>query len=141
MIITDVIEVCPSCGRKVNWFKDYDVNDKEFYECSHCHFMLKYKPDEAKDYQNLIEYIKSLFPVKVGDKIYKICSGDFSSNYNPYIIECVVNEISWKLDYSGKDIDFAILTGSGRIKFTSFGSTWFHTRYDAEEYLRRKTNK
>lgn len=140
MIITSIEEYCPRCGNKVIWFRDYD-KDGEFYQCSHCQFVLRTNPNDLTQYGRLMSYIKALFPVHVGNTVYKICSGDFESNYEPYVKECVVNEISWKQDYKGRDLDFAIIADTTRMKFTSMGTTWFQTREEAEEYLRKKGKK
>lgn len=72
-------------------------------------------------------------PCNVGDKVYRIDKGSYSSDWKPFVQELTVTEISWKKEkYSDKDLGFAIIADGIRYKFTSIGKSVFLTREEAE---------
>lgn len=74
-----------------------------------------------------------VLPCKVGDKVFRIDKGNYSSNWKPFIQELTVTEISWKKEkYVDKDLGFAIIANGIRYKFTSIGKSVFLTREEAE---------
>ena len=75
-------------------------------------------------------------PCKIGDKVYRIDDGNYSSDWKPFVHELTVTEISWKKEkYGGKDLGFAIIANGIRYKFTSIGKSVFLTRKEAEAKL------
>lgn len=75
-------------------------------------------------------------PCKVGDKVYRIDAGNYSSDWKPFVQELTVTEISWKKEkYGDKDLGFAIIANGIRYKFTSIGKSVFLTRKEAEAKL------
>ena len=75
-------------------------------------------------------------PCKIGDKVYRIDDGNYSSDWKPFVQELTVTEISWKKEkYSDKDLGFAIIANGIRYKFTSIGKSVFMTRKEAEAKL------
>ena len=74
-----------------------------------------------------------VLPCKIGDKVYRIDKGNYHSNWNPFVQELTVTEISWKKEkYGDKDLGFAIIADGIRYKFTSIGKSVFLTRKEAE---------
>lgn len=75
-------------------------------------------------------------PCKIGDKVYRIDDGNYSSDWKPFVQELTVTEISWKKEkYGSKDLGFAIIANGIRYKFTSIGKSVFLTRKEAEAKL------
>lgn len=71
------------------------------------HELNKYK--ELGDLDRLRELVEAdrggrcvVLPCKVGDKAYVIDAGDYHSDYQPYVREKEVTEISWKKARNGK---------------------------------------
>lgn len=77
-----------------------------------------------------------VLPCKIGDKVYRIDDGNYSSDWKPFVQELTVTEISWKKEkYGDKDLGFAIIANGIRYKFTSIGKSVFLTRKEAEAKL------
>ena len=75
-------------------------------------------------------------PCNVGDKVYRIDAGNYSSDWKPFVQELTVTEIRWKKEkYGDKDLGFAIIANGIRYKFTSIGKSVFLTRKEAEAKL------
>ena len=87
-----------------------------------------------------------VLPCKAGDKAYVIDAGDYHSDYQPYVREKEVTEISWKKARNGKDLGFGIILRGGdcntsaRCKISSIGKTVFLTREEAEAALEEMKN-
>lgn len=94
-------------------------------------------------YEKLYEYeaaeergLLVRLPCKVGDKVYRIDSGDCHSNWKPYIEELTVTVVGYVREH--KEVVLTIVAGGIRYKEKNFGKTVFLTREEAEQALAEK---
>lgn len=100
-------------------------------------------PSSKEDVQNTIQRIKNaksvdavVLPCKIGNTVYRVAAGNYSSDYEPFVEAMRVTEISWKFqNYSDKDLGFAIIANGIRYRFSSIGKSVFLTKEEAEKYL------
>ena len=92
---------------------------------------------EAAEYAKDFPTVDAVeLPCKIGEKVYRIDNGNYSSDWKPFVQELTVTEISWKKEkYSENDLGFAIIANGIRYKFTSIGKSVFLTRKEAEEKM------
>lgn len=80
-----------------------------------------------------------VLPCNIGDTVYRIDKGNYYSDWQPFIQELTVTEISRKKEkYGDKDLGFAIIANGIRYKFSSIGKSVFLTLPDAEKALEEK---
>ena len=82
-----------------------------------------------------------ILPCKVGDTVYVIDKGDYGHNYQPYVREKVVYEITCKSKKNGTQLGWGVCLGPGdcgtiaRHRLDKLGQSWFLTREEAERVL------
>lgn len=156
------LTTCPVCGKSAEYRQVMDMIghiQEESTLCYNCGYYKEFafgEVAEGIDFRNaksnyLIKFnqfihnpsslLIDILPVKVGDTIYTIANGDFYSQYEPYINEIEVTEISWKRNRSGKDLEFAAIANGCRYKFSNIGKSWFTSKQDAEDELSKSKQK
>ena len=87
---------------------------------------------EFKDSEKFVE-----IPFSLGDTVYVINLGDYTTDYKPFIMEKEICSITKTLMYDGTESEWHVTLNGYCYSFSSFGSTWFIDRFAAEERLEK----
>ena len=74
-------------------------------------------------------------PCSLGDEVYVINAGDFSSDYMPFIEKAEIWGISQILLWDGTPSEWGVSINAQRYSFLDLGRTWFVDEYSARERL------